>query len=218
MRTPRRITIARRTSRSSKRSSPLKTALRRFGLSRTLIALLIPLLSLTAYVSQQDEPPPPRGAVYTLQGRIVRVADGDTATLLSGHQQHRIRLASIDAPETGHGKHKPGQSFGQASQQHLYTLVGGKTLTARCYEKDHYGREVCDILVDAYQTANALQVEMGYAWANTMNRGIYLRDTSLPAIERQARSTRKGLWQDSHPIPPWTWRQECWKQGKCKTK
>ncbi|UFN51674.1 hypothetical protein LPC08_24450 (plasmid) [Roseomonas sp. OT10] len=35
-----------------------------------------------------------------LHGRIVGISDGDTATLLTpGHQQIRIRLAEIDAPE-----------------------------------------------------------------------------------------------------------------------
>jgi len=35
-----------------------------------------------------------------IQGRVVTVADGDTITLLDGNQQqHRIRLAGIDAPE-----------------------------------------------------------------------------------------------------------------------
>ena len=39
-------------------------------------------------------------AVETLKGRVVKVADGDTITLLdAANVQHRIRLDKIDAPE-----------------------------------------------------------------------------------------------------------------------
>src|SRR5436190_21349593 len=36
----------------------------------------------------------------TVTGRVVRIADGDTVTVLDGtNTQHRIRLQGIDAPE-----------------------------------------------------------------------------------------------------------------------
>ena len=39
----------------------------------------------------------------TLTGKVVRIADGDTFTLLVNKKQHRIRLHGIDAPETKGG-------------------------------------------------------------------------------------------------------------------
>ena len=47
--------------------------------------------------------------------------------------------------------------------------------------------------------------------ANLQGGGIYLRDRGLLAMERQARDQRLGLWRDKAPVPPWEWRQECWK-------
>ena len=37
----------------------------------------------------------------TLTGKVVKVADGDTITVLVGREQHRICLQGIDAPESG---------------------------------------------------------------------------------------------------------------------
>ncbi len=56
----------------------------------------------------------------TITGRVVGVADGDTVTVLAtNHQQHKIRLAGIDAPEKT-------QPFGTRSKQDLSDLVFNK--------------------------------------------------------------------------------------------
>jgi endonuclease YncB( thermonuclease family) len=190
--------------------------LRRMGLSRPLIAVVVGLLSAgVAYCSSTRGPAVAMRPGYTLEGRIVRVADGDTVTLLVGDRQHRIRLASIDAPETGHGRNKPGQPFAQAAQRSLAAMVAGRTLIARCYEQDHYGRDVCDLPGEGGETASHKLVAAGYAWANTMRHGEYLRDASLPALERKAREARKGLWAQPGAVQPWVWRYTCWNERRC---
>ncbi len=78
-------------------------------LIRFLALTALALLSLTA-------------SAEVLEGRVASIADGDTITLLdSNRQQHRIRLAGIDAPEKG-------QPFGQRSKQHLAELAFGKDI------------------------------------------------------------------------------------------
>ena len=151
---------------------------------------------------------------YTLNGRVVEVADGDTITLLVGIERHPIRLASIDAPETKHGSDRPGQAFSQASRKALADLVAGKTLTAACFEKDRFNRDVCDVEVDA-TTANRLQVKAGMAWANQQAGGKYLRDKSFADLEAEARKAGLGLWSGLNPVAPWVWRSRCWKDHKC---
>lgn len=149
-----------------------------------------------------------------MTGKVVRVSDGDTVNLLVANKQERIRLASIDAPETAHGSDQPGQPFGEASRKNLAQYVAGKTLTVVCFEKDHYDRHICDIPVDG-TTANRLQVEQGMAWANQQAKGKFLRDKSLPELEKSARQQKLGLWSEPNAVSPWEWRVQCWKNKKC---
>ena len=154
---------------------------------------------------------------YSLTGRIVQVSDGDTINILVDRTTRRVRLASIDAPETAHGSTRPGQPFGEASRKSLAEMVAGKTLTLICFETDRYGRDVCDIPV-ADTTANLLQVKNGMAWANQQGGGKYLRDRSLPELEKKARAARVGIWSEDKPKPvaPWVWRQNCWQKHQCE--
>ena len=151
---------------------------------------------------------------YTLTGKIVQVSDGDTVNILVNKETHRIRLASIDAPETAHGSNRPGQPYGEASRKHLADHVAGQTLTLICFEKDQYGRDVCDIPVGD-TTANRLQVQHGMAWANQQGGGKYLRDQKLVELERKAKQAKLGLWAEPHTVAPWVWRHDCWQKQKC---
>jgi|GEM_PF-578405 len=169
-------------------------------------------------VKQQSNKPstqPSSSKVYTLEGQISRVSDGDTVAMITSEGKQRIRLASIDAPETGKPK-QAGQPYGDASRQYLAKMVDGRRITARCYERDHYQRHVCDLMLANNQTANRLLVEAGLAWANQQNRGKYLRDKHMLELEQQARLAKRGLWQARKPVAPWDWRFQCWKKGRCE--
>jgi endonuclease YncB( thermonuclease family) len=55
-----------------------------------------------------------------LTGKVVKITDGDTLYVLdANYQQHKIRLAGIDAPERK-------QAYGLASRKHLASIVAGK--------------------------------------------------------------------------------------------
>ena len=128
----------------------------------------------------------------------VGVSDGDTLTVLdAANQQHKIRLAEIDAPERG-------QPWGDRSRQALAALVFGKMVSVQQTDTDRYGRVVARVFGDG-RDVNRAMVEDGHAWAYRQ----YLTDKTLLATEARARGERRGLWSmsDAQTVPPWDWRQ-----------
>ena len=149
------------------------------------------------------------------QGRVVSIADGDTLTVLDPvNHQDIIRLASVDAPELGHGAGEPGQPYSRRAKDALASMVFGRRVALHCYERDKYGRAVCDVLFNGRSAGRDL-VATGLAWANRA-RPEYLRDASIPRLEQQAREKRLGLWSSGHvQIEPWVWRKNCWRLHDC---
>ncbi len=98
-----------------------------------LIALfLLVFLSLTAFAD-------------TLTGKVVKITDGDTLYVLdANYQQHKIRLAGIDAPERK-------QAYGLAFGKHLASIVAGQQVTVEYQKQDRYGRTVGKVLLDGIE-------------------------------------------------------------------
>ena len=139
----------------------------------------------------------------TLNGRVVRVADGDTITVLDAtNTQHRIRLEGIDAPESH-------QAFGTQSRKSLSEMVFGKDVTIVYEKTDQYGRLVGKILLDG-KDVNLEQVKAGMAWhykeyqkeQTPEDRELYAR------AEDRAHQARRGLWLDQEPVDPSEFRRE----------
>ena len=77
----------------------------------------------------------------TLEGRVVRVVDGDTLVVLdSGNTQHRVRLAGIDTPERG-------QPFGKKAKENLARIAGGQPARVEFYKKDRWKRLIGKVWV-----------------------------------------------------------------------
>lgn len=149
----------------------------------------------------------------TLRGSVVGVSDGDTITVLDANrEQHKIRVAGIDAPEKA-------QPFGQRSKESLSKLVFGKDVDVEWKKRDRYQRIVGKVLV-AEPTCQSVrctksldagfaQLTVGLAWwyrkyASEQSPGDAQRYESA---EQEARSRRAGLWSDGQPTPPWDWRK-----------
>lgn len=70
-----------------------------------------------------------------LTGGVVRVADGDTFTLLIGKNQQRIRLYGIDCPERG-------QPYNRVATAFTKELLSSGPVKVREMDIDRYGRVV----------------------------------------------------------------------------
>lgn len=184
------------------------------GKGMKVLELMVLVLALALYWANTAW----GGEQQMLHGRVVYTDDGDTVVLLTqANTQVKIRLSSIDAPESSHTNHevgRVGQPYANKATEFLASMVKGREVDARCYEADRYGREVCELLVDGL-SANAEMVKKGWAWANTAANGRYLRDRSLIEAQASAQRNRLGLWAGNNPVPPWEWRKTCWQGGHC---
>ena len=130
-----------------------------------------------------------------IQGKVIRVLDGDTIEVLQEQQSVRVRLLNIDAPETK-------QPFGRWSTNQLKSLLAGQPVTVSYTQTDRYGRVLGRVVTANGTEANRYMVQSGAAWVYER----YNTDNSLPALQRVAQEQKHGLWAESHPVPPWEWR------------
>jgi endonuclease YncB( thermonuclease family) len=138
-----------------------------------------------------------------VRGRVVKVSDGDTVTLLGADNTRiKIRLAGIDAPESR-------MPYGHAAQAYLACLVLNKEVVAMVHKQDRYGRTVATLWI-ASKDLNLTMVQAGMAWHYILyaHEQTKATATAYAQAESFARSQRYGLWQDKHPRQPWIWRKE----------
>jgi endonuclease YncB( thermonuclease family) len=89
-----------------------------------------------------------------------------------------------------------------------------KDVVLQCYERDQYGRAVCDVWIERESAAQEL-VRRGLAWANTA-RPEYMHDYNVLALATKAQAAHLGLWASTEPpIAPWRWRKLCWQEHQC---
>lgn len=138
----------------------------------------------------------------TISGFVTAITDGDTLVLLDAQkQQHKIRIAGIDAPEKV-------QAFGSKSTANLGRLAFNKNAVADCPKTDRYGRLICKVTV-ADQDVGLQQVKDGMAWwFRKYSKEQSPQDqTDYEQAETWAKMRRQGLWNDVNPAPPWEWRR-----------
>jgi len=165
---------------------------------------------LCAFVALAFLPFP--GVAATLTGHVVGVHDGDTVTVLDdNHEQHKIRLAGIDAPELK-------QAFGTRSRQNLSDMAYDKDARLECHKTIRNERKLCKVWVQPSDCptcgktldAGQAQVIAGFAWwyrayaieQSAEDQGRY------GSAEDEARLRKWGLWQGAAPVPPWEWRRK----------
>lgn len=172
---------------------------------------LVPLL-IAVGLSQPGQADAQRSFTPEFNARVIHVDDGDTLVAMRADgQKTKVRLANIDAPESDHGRCRPGQPFAEKSTQALKRLVHGKTVAFVCSTLDQYERHICDVHI-AETTANRELARQGLAWANRA-RPSYLRDERVAEAEREAQANARGLWSAPGAVAPWQWRRQEWSKA-----
>ena len=133
--------------------------------------------------------------VDSIRGKCVSCSDGDTLTILVGEETFRVRLASVDCPESA-------QAYGQKAKQALSQMVHGKDVIVHATGKDDYGRTLAFVIVRRINVAERL-IKTGMGW----HYSHYSDSVELSRLQEKARKSEVGLWADKNPTPPWDWRR-----------
>lgn len=145
------------------------------------------------------------GKTFTL----VNVIDGDTVDIDipdGPHENTRIRLLGIDAPEAG-GEQSGVMYFGPESAEFAKKLALGKSVTVYLDSpnptRGKYGRLLAYVILPNGGFLNEALLTEGYAYADSrFSHSFYNKYRQL---QSRARSGKKGLWQNVTPdqLPQW---------------
>ena len=132
-----------------------------------------------------------------LQGTVVAVIDGNTLQIVCQNDQtHVIELVGIDSPELS-------QEYGKESKEYLEKIALGKKVTVSIEGKDRRGNPLAVVMVNGKRDIRVDLLEEGLAWTSEKN--------TLPELEKcrtRAENKAIGLWKQSNPTPPWTYRRQ----------
>lgn len=129
-----------------------------------------------------------------LVGTVTRVVDGDTLVVQLASGPIRVRLDSIDAPESD----QPG---GARATMALTSLVDHHRVELEVVTQDRYERLVAQVTVNG-TSINETLVKEGHVW--TYRR--YARNPDYCRWEETARREKRGLW--SLPTRDWIYPSE----------
>ncbi|PJZ39968.1 hypothetical protein CH370_18770 [Leptospira kmetyi] len=153
--------------------------LSRFFFSTSIILLIFPQLLFSK----------------SIEGKVVKVSDGDTLTVLSDQTEYKIRLNGIDAPEKA-------QNFGRIAKNALSRLVFKKRVEVQLQGRDKYRRYLGTVYFNGKEI-NLEMIKLGFAW----HYKKYSNDENYARAEEIAKSKSIGLWSQESPVPPWEYRR-----------
>jgi endonuclease YncB( thermonuclease family) len=140
-----------------------------------------------------------------LHGSVVKVADGDTLTVLLNGKKERTRLCGIDAPEKA-------QPLGPQSQQNLERLALGKEVQVVPVERDRYGRLVAEVIAGE-TNLNIEQLSAGLAYHYAQYSGKCPSRELLVNAEGTGKQKGVGVWIGGNYQKPWDYRKDKRGQG-----
>ena len=126
------------------------------------------------------------------------VNDGDTLTL---HDDKRIRIIGINAPEVGY-KDRPDQPLAVQARERLraYLHNNNAFIVHDADRYDKYGRVLAHVFDEQGNNVGAKLIREGLGFAISIPPNLRYRDCYRNA-ERHARRTRQGVWAEPYFTP-----------------
>jgi micrococcal nuclease len=131
-----------------------------------------------------------------ISGKVVTVIDGNTLEIYANdNETYKILLYGIDSPELS-------QEYGEKAKKSLEKLILDKSVSIEIQGKDRWGNRLGIVLVDGEDPREKL-LEEGLAWTAERNPV-----EQFELIRVKAQEKGKGLWKETDPTPPWTYRRQ----------
>ena len=127
---------------------------------------------------------------------VVRVVDGDTLLLEDGI---RVRLLGVDTPETKRPDH-PVEALGPEATAFTKNFIGSQPIRLE-YDRerrDRFGRVLAYVYVGD-QLLNEELIRVGFSKAETRFPFRQAMKQRFREAEKQARESRRGIWQYDAP-------------------
>ncbi len=140
-------------------------------------------------------------AAKSLEGKVLKVFDGDTVLIrVEGREEH-VRLREIDAPEVATRK-QPGQEpWGAKSRQYAVSLLKRKAVRLEIEEgdpRDRYQRTLAYVF-EGRTFINKEMIRSGNAvFYPPLVKGKYAKN--LEAAEKEAKGKGVGIWDPMHGL------------------
>lgn len=123
--------------------------------------------------------------------KVIGVSDGDTYNILVNKTTVRMRMNAIDAPERG-------MPYYKVSKKYLSDLIFKKMVKVEVVDTDRYGRKIVNTTLDSLDIS-AEMIKSGMAWHYKQHN----QDKQYAQFEIDAKTNKRGIWQDKSPIAPW---------------
>lgn len=131
-------------------------------------------------------------------GSVKKIIDGDSLLIVSDNKTIEVRLYGIDCPEYK-------QPFSNVAKKMVQKKVNDREVLVQPEYYDKYERMVA-IVHYGDETLNSELVRAGLAWVSP----YFCRKEICSAwlqMENSARESKRGLWREKQPIPPWQWKK-----------
>lgn len=154
--------------------------------------ILLPFLMLLSCNSKEVK----TSLEYEIEGKVIKIRDGDTIEILYDGKPLAIRFAHIDCPEKK-------QPFGNLAKQFTADKCFGQLVTIQNENKYDRNRRLIGVVINEKgENINKELLKAGLAW----HYKKYSIEASYSELETIARKGRVGLWVEDNAIAPWDWR------------